>query len=153
MSNDKEPNGLNKNDSVSIDALTAAFTAAITASQPGKKVDFGEFINRPENHEPKIDPEGAPGTLIRPVFQNSQPIQIKGCSQKTLDNLNNLKPGRYLGNAITVTLRGDVPFQETHINYPCARVDERMKIYQLVSSFSDLVSKIAAEQGTEPEKL
>ena len=142
MSNEKTPSG-----STSNSELVAALREAILETRPAAKVDLAELLNRPENHEPKVDPEGAPGTLIRPVFQNSQPIQIKGCSQKTLDNLNNLKPGRYLGKAITVTLRGDVPFQETHINYPCARVDERMKIYQLVSSFSDLVAKIAAEQA------
>lgn len=116
--------------------LGAAIAQGVEAAQPKKDVEFGEWISRPENREPD---------LARPVFQNGSPIQIKGCSQDTIDHLNALQPGKYLGGAITVTVRGDEPNQQVHITYPCARLSERMKIYQLVTSFSDMVQKIHQE--------
>jgi hypothetical protein len=119
------------------EAIARAITNGIAATQPPRDVPFAEYILRPGKLEPKLD---------RPVFQNGQPIQIKGASQDTIRHLNNLKPGRYLGGAVTVALKGDAPNVSVHITYPCATNDERLRIYQLVSSFSDMVQKIAREQ-------
>ena len=127
-----------KDSQVSLDALTAALTQVMQANQPAKKVDVAEYLRRPENREPE---------LKRPVIQNGQPIQIKGASQDTINHLNNLESGEYLeGGIVRVEVRGQEPFQTVHITYPCATVDQRMKIYSLVSSFSDMVQKIAKEQ-------
>jgi hypothetical protein len=118
--------------------IAAAITQGIAAVQPAKDVEFGEYIMRPGKLEPMLD---------RPVFQNGQPIQIKGCSQDTIKHLNGLAPGQYLGGAITVAVKGAAPNESVHISYPCSTHDDRLKVYQLVSSFSDMVAKIAREQA------
>jgi hypothetical protein len=125
-----------------IKALTEALTAAIAAAQPKKDVTFEEFIQRPENREPD---------LKRPVFQNGHPIQIKGASAATIRNLDNLKPGTYLDGLITVRIDGREPNETVHITYPCSTIDQRMRIYSRVSSFSDMVKKIAAEQARQEQ--
>jgi hypothetical protein len=118
-------------------ALAAAITAGIAANQPARQVPFHEYMALPENREPE---------LKRPVFQNGQPIQIRGCSADTIKHCDELEPGAYLGGVIRVTRNGQPPNEETHIDYPWSSVNERMIIYGLVSSFSDMVAKIHKEQ-------
>ena len=120
-----------------VKALASAIREAIVETRPAEKIDIGEYLMRPENREPDLD---------RPVFQNGQPIQIKGASQDTIKHLNALVPGDYLGGAIKVTFKGQAPDVSVHITYPCSTVDDRMKIYSLVSSFSDMICKISKEQ-------
>lgn len=135
-----------KNDSVSLDALTAAFAAAMKQVQPTPKTDPSEYMRRPDKVEP---------VLKRPVYQNGQPIQIRGASQDTINHLDNLVSGLYLNDLVIVEVRGKDPNQEVHIiyNFPFADKDRRMTLYSKVSSFSDLVQKIAAEQReNDPNK-
>ena len=120
-----------------LNALAKAIADGITATQPTKDVSFEDYIKRPGVMEPK---------LKRPVFQHGHPIQIKGCSQDTIKHLDELQPGDYFGGLVKVTLRGYEPDVELHIDYPCATIDERMKVYSHVTSFSDMVQKMAKEQ-------
>ena len=85
--------------------------------------------------------------LTRKVIQNGMPVQIKGASDATVGYLNTLQPGIHLDKLITLTIKGEGPTEELHINYPCATPDDRLKVYMAVSSFSDMVQKIAKEQG------
>jgi hypothetical protein len=128
--------------SVSIDNLTAAFTAALKQVQPARETDPSEYMRRPD----KLDP-----VLKRPVYQMGQPVQIRGCSQDTINHLDNLVDGLYIDDMVKVEVRGKMPHQSVHItyNYDWDNRDQRMTFYSKVSSFSDMVAKIAKEQAAK----
>jgi hypothetical protein len=117
--------------------LAKAITDGIAATVPQKDVSYSDYVKRPGKRQPK---------LARPVFQNGQAINIKGASQDTVKHLDGLEPGEYLDGLVKVSTKGRDNNVEVHITYPCATVDDRMAIYSRVSSFSDMVQKIAAEQ-------
>ena len=124
-----------KNDTNSvIEALTAAFNAAITANAPPKKVDMGEFLRASE--EPELD---------RKTYQHGQPIQIRGCSQATLDTLNALQHGVYLDGLVTVTVSGRAPLERVDIDWPWRTQDQRLRAYMAFSSFSDMLQKVSKD--------
>lgn len=127
---------------ISLDALTQALTNSFKLAQGPKDVSFEEYVRRPGKLEPVLD---------RPTFQNGQPIQIKGCSKDTLKHVNGLRPGKYISDVVTVTVKGTAPSQEVHITYPCASNDDRLRYNSLFSSFSDLVQKISQEQKAEDD--
>ena len=113
----------------------------LAANQPKPVEDSAAQLARRRANDPWY-------RLVRPVYQHGQPVQIKGCSDATVENLNNLVPGEYINKRVKVTVKGEAPNEQVHINYPIETAGERMKNAGLFSSFSDLLQKIADEQKT-----
>ena len=131
---------------ISAEDLAAAFqlgmTAALDAAKGPKPFDYAEYAQQPDVKDLMT---GGQHRLKQPVYQNGFLVNLRGCSDATIERLNGLKPGRYLGGRVEVTVKGDPPNESFHINYPWATVDERMRNYGMFSSFSDLVAKIDQE--------
>lgn len=135
--------------SITMSDLSAAFAAGMAEAMkqvaPKPPFDYAEYLARPENQDPA-------DKLKRKTFHHGQPIQIRGCSQATLDNLDALEAGTYIDDMVTVEVRGKYPHEEVFIETPFVDRDRRLQFYQRVSSFSDLVQKIVAEQRERKAK-
>jgi hypothetical protein len=116
-------------------ALSEGLAAAIKASQPPPVKGFAEIAAEYEAQQPKVDIK---------VTHHDLPINFRGVSDDTIKHLRNLKPGKYLNGLVEVVYRDDGTL---NIASPTAAdKNRRTDFYSKVGNFSDMVSKIAAEQ-------
>lgn len=135
-SNDKPAPGV-----FDAEALAAAITAGIVATQPPREKTYDER----QAEKRAIDPRPKPS---RPTYQNGFEINPRGLSTDCVRKLDALKPGVYMGGKVVVQ---DLGNGGINIRYSNATPDERMALAALFSSFSDLVFKLHAEMG-QPAK-
>lgn len=119
-------------------ALITGIREAIKESRP-KEFDALEHLRR----EQELDPGR---NLIRPTFHHNVPVNLRGCSDETVKQLNELKPGRYIKGMVTVEIRGDAPNDALYIETPFQNKDERMRFYmEIGGKFSNMVAMVTKE--------
>jgi len=114
--------------------------AVLQQNQRPREVNFGDT-----DYQEKLRRETQ--VLKRPAFQNGFPVNPSGLSDEVIDRLATVKPGKYLGGAVTVAIDGN---DGIHLIYKNKTVEQRMAFARLVTSFSDLVNKIWSEMHPEP---
>jgi hypothetical protein len=125
---------------VSTDALAAAFAAALKSVQPAKELKEGdpEYVER-QRQEGWFD-----DFFGKTVWQNAYEAQARGLSEEVRRKASELKPGTYIKGRVRVEHLQNG--QIIQLNYP-TKGDAMMINMQHWSSFSDLVTKIHAEQN------
>ncbi|HEX6272887.1 MAG TPA: hypothetical protein VFZ53_07605 [Polyangiaceae bacterium] len=136
-----------------MDTLAAAISKGITdsAAQTGpiKQIPITRYKNRnvfnPSGNRKR--PE-----FTRDYYQNGKQLDAAVQFNADIENLNRLKPGRYLNRTVEVIERlqdNGAPAQ-IEIRYPNATADDRFAMTKYFRSFGELLTLILAEQ-TLPE--
>jgi hypothetical protein len=126
------------------------------AANQGAVIDAGELARLLAGLQPKPElREGDPEYKARQdaegwfddfygvtVLQNAYEANARGESEQTRRRASQLKPGKYIGGRVTVSVEGNGSI--VRISYP-ASGDNLMKNMQHWRSFAELVDKIWAE--------
>ena len=129
------------------EALIAALVAAIQQTKP---VEKKTAANRkavtpwtPKDGSPKLK-------LKRKCYQHGMPIDGDMITNKEVELLNQLKPGRFLDNWVKVTRRRD---RGIDITYPIRTSSQRLKLVNAygIRNFGELLER-CIEEANNPSK-
>lgn len=122
-------------------ALTAAFTAAVAANAPEKRIRFGKH-----DVSSHLNPTGKRSrTLSRVMYQNGRPLNTRVLHDKEIALLEKLTPGRYIGNRVTILEHDEGLDKALHIVYQNKTVDQRQDLQSEVPNFFAMLSAIVNE--------
>ena len=125
--------------------LGAAVAKGVAASQPPKKVSYGEYQRRINAGRPK---------LRRDSFENGFQIPEQVLSVNEITLLNKIThAGRYIDRLVEVIIRDEGLDEVVELRYNNATADQRMLRAQHMKSFEDMLQQIVAAQELERVEL
>ena len=106
-------------------------------AQPPAEMGFAH-----PKYQERLRAEGFFTEFKHPVYQNDKACPAQGVPQATIELVDKLREGRYIGGRVEVKrgAKGSV-----HLHYPSGTPDDRMRNNGLFRTFEELIDKITAE--------
>lgn len=112
----------NTDEDVPTQGQLAKAIQAIADSQPVKRVPYAKFKTRSP-----FNPRGIRRRkLTRRCYQNGFPMDVRKLHDEEISLLNQLKPGRYIDNLVTVVEAQNGENVDLHLVYKNKTIDQRM---------------------------